>query len=160
MFRPLRRHRQLLADASNHRMLKEGSHGVLACQGDEDYPYAVPLNYVYLDDTIYFHSAKVGHKVDALTKQPKVSFCVIDQDDIVGDEFTSYFRSVIVFGHARIVSATEQDKALRALMEKYSADAPLDAKERELQSSAPIVVAIDIDHVTGKEAIELVRARE
>lgn len=159
MFRPLRRHKQSLDDATNRRILREGSHGVLACLGDDDYPYAVPLSYVALEDVIYFHSAKVGHKVDALIKQPKVSFCVIDQDDIVSQEFTSYFRSVIAFGQARIVSDAERERALRALMDKYSADAPPEAKERELHSSDPIIVAIDIEHLSGKEAIELVRAR-
>lgn len=160
MFRSLRRHKQLLSEPTNQRVLLDGSHGVLACLGDDDYPYAVPLSYVFLDNVIYFHSAKVGHKVDAITNHPKVSFTVIDQDEIVGNEFTSYFRSVIAFGKARICEEPEREMALRALMEKYSATASPEAKEKELIASYPIIVAIEIEHLTGKEAIELVQQKD
>lgn len=67
-----------------------------ACLGDEDYPYAVPISFVYLNNKIYFHSAKAGHKIDAIVKNPKVSFAVIDEDTIVSKEYTTYFRSVVV----------------------------------------------------------------
>ena len=65
------------------------TNGVLACFGDEDYPYAVPVSYVYFNDKIYFHSAKAGHKIDAVMKNPKVSFTVIDEDQIVSEKYTT-----------------------------------------------------------------------
>ena len=61
--------------------------------------YALPLSYVYDENCIYFHSAKEGHKIDILQKNPKVSFCIIDQDVIQPLEYTTYFKSVIVFGN-------------------------------------------------------------
>jgi nitroimidazol reductase NimA-like FMN-containing flavoprotein (pyridoxamine 5'-phosphate oxidase superfamily) len=134
--------------------------GVMACLGDDGYPYAAPLNYVYADGRIYFHSAKTGHKIDALARDPKVSFAVIDEDTIVSEEYTSYFRSVIVFGKARIVEGDERRIAFAALIEKYSGDQPEEAKRRVAdECTLAHIVAIDIEHVTGKEASEYAEKR-
>lgn len=141
--------------------MHRGSHGVLACLGDEDYPYAVPLNYVYHRGKIYFHSAKAGHKIEAILKQPKVSFAVVDEDTIVSEKYTSYFRSAIAFGKARITEGQEYREAFLALVEKYSGDQPEEAKQKEIdRCSRAWIVAIDIEHLTGKEALEYVKARE
>jgi hypothetical protein len=115
---------------------------------------------VYFNDTIYFHSAKAGHKVDAIRKSPKVSFAVVDEDTIVSEEYTSYFRSAIAFGKARIVEGEEWTQAFAALVEKYSGDQPAEAKKKEISScTQSLIIAIDIDHLTGKEAIEFVKAK-
>ena len=157
MFREMRRSKQLMQHDKSVSVLERNTNGVLACLGDEDYPYAVPLNYVYTNDKIYFHSAKSGHKVDAIIKNPKVSFAVIDQDQIVSEEFTSYFRSVIAFGTARIVEGEEYSVAFRALVEKYSSAEPEERKKAEIEGcTRAYIVAIDIEHMTGKEAKELV----
>jgi hypothetical protein len=160
MFRDLRRSKQLLTKEATVSVLQRCSNGVLACLGDDDYPYAVPLSYAYVNDKIYFHSAKQGHKLDAIRKHPKVSFCVIDEDAIVSKEYTSYFRSVIVFGKARFVEGEEKQTALQAIVEKYSGDQPLEAKQKEVSGcTQALLVAIDIEHLSGKEAIELVQGR-
>lgn len=160
MFREMRRSKQLLAMDDTVAIMKRCTNGVLACSGDDDYPYAVPLNYVYFNDKIYFHSAKVGHKLDAMTKNPKVSFAVIDEDTIVSEEYTSYFRSVIVFGKARIVEGEERLKAFEALVEKYSGDQPEEAKHQKIaECTQAYLIAIDVEHITGKEAIEFVKAK-
>ena len=90
MFREMKRGKQLLSVDETAAVMERCTSGVLACLGDEDYPYAVPLSFVYFNDKIYFHSAKAGHKIDAITKHPKVSFSVIDEDTIVGEEYTTY----------------------------------------------------------------------
>jgi len=160
MFRKMRRGKQLLSMEDTVAVMDRGTNGVLACLGDEDYPYAVPLSYVYFNEKIYFHSAKVGHKIDAMTKNPKVSFSVIDEDTIVSEKFTSYFRSVIVFGKARIVEGDEWMGAIKALVEKYSADQPEEAKHKEITGcTQAYVIAIDVEHMTGKEAREYANAR-
>jgi hypothetical protein len=133
----------------------------LACLGDEDYPYAVPVSYVYHNDRIYFHSAKAGHKVDAILKNPKVSFAVVDEDTIVSAEYTTYFRSVVAFGKARLVEGEEWLEGFKALVEKYSGDLPEDAKHKEITGcTQSLIIAIDVDHLTGKEAIEFVNAKK
>ena len=120
MFREMRRKKQLLSMDDTKSILKRCTNGVLACLGDEGYPYAVPLSYVHYNDKIYFHSAKVGHKMEALKQNPKVSFTIIAEDSIVSPEYTTYFRSVIIFGRARLVEGDEWKKSFEALVEKYS----------------------------------------
>mgnify|MGYP000987251321 CR=1 FL=1 len=161
MFREMRRIKQLLSMEDTVSVLDRCTNGVMACMGDEDYPYAVPVSYVYYKDKIYFHSGKSGYKIDAITKNPKVSFTVVDKDTIVSQEYTSYFRSVIAFGKARITEGDEWHEAFKALVEKYSGDMPKDEKhEKIIECTRSYVIAIDIDHITGKEAIELVKTKK
>lgn len=161
MFRNMRRSKQELSKLDTQKVLHRATSGVLAVQGDHDYPYAVPLSYVYHESKIYFHSALTGHKIDAIKQQEKVSFTLIDQDQIVAEEFTTYFRSVIVFGRARILENVEEKlKAIRLLSNKYSPNMDEEmGKSIQGAFDKMAVVAIDIDHMTGKEAIELVKAR-
>ncbi|MEG6523315.1 pyridoxamine 5'-phosphate oxidase family protein [Desulfotomaculum sp. 1211_IL3151] len=158
MFRELRRGKQLLSMEDTVAVMDRCTNGVLACLGDEGFPYAVPLSYVYYNDKIYFHSAKAGHKIDAISNYPKVSFSVIDEDTIVSEKYTSYFRSIIAFGKARIVEGDERLEAFKALVEKYSGDQPEEAKRKEIIGcSQAYIIAIDVEHITGKEAIEYVK---
>jgi len=161
MFREMRRKKQLLSQEGMELVMARGTNGVLACQGDEGYPYAVPVSYVYWNDRIYFHSAKSGHKVDAITRNPKVSFAVVDEDTIVSEEYTTYFRSVIAFGKARIVEGDEWFEGFKTLVDKYSGDLPEEANIKEIQGcKTSHIIAIDIEHITGKEAIEYVRGKQ
>lgn len=160
MFREMRRKKQLLSSDDSINVLKRGTSGVLAVSGDDDYPYAVPLSYIYHEGKIFFHCAKSGHKLDAIAKIAKVSFCVIDQDDVMQEEYTTYFRSVIVFGKARILeSQFEKRSALERLAARYSPD---DTQRRlqEIEKAIDHVSLIElkIEHISGKEAIELVSA--
>lgn len=161
MFREMRRNQQLLSKEDTAAVMNRGTNGILACIGDENYPYAVPLSYIYDKDRIYFHSAKEGHKVDAILNNPKVSFAVIDEDTIVGEEYTTYFRSVIAFGKARIVEDEERLGAFKAFVEKYSGNLPEAAKQKVVaECTRALMIAIDIEHITGKEAIEYVKAKK
>lgn len=161
MFRKMRRNKQLLSIEDTITVLNRCTNGVLACLGDEEYPYAVPVSYVYFNDKIYLHSSKSGHKVDAIMKNPKVSFSVIDEDRIVSEEYTTYFRSVIAFGKARvIVGGDEWLEGFKALVEKYSGNLPEEAKHKEIVGcTQSYVIAIDVEHVTGKEAIGFITAK-
>lgn len=157
MFRVMRRSRQALTAQEMVEVLKRKTNGVLACLGDEGYPYAVPLSFVYRNNKIYFHSASVGHKVDAIKNNPKVSFAVIDEDQVLSEKFTTRFRSVIVFGKARIVEGIERRQAFEALVEKYAADQPEQTKQNEInQCTQAIIIGIEIEHMTGKQAVEFV----
>lgn len=160
MFRKMRRGKQLLSMEKTISIMKRCTNGVLACLGDEDYPYAVPLSYVYFNEKIYFHSAKDGHKIDAIMKNPKVSFSVIDDDTIVSEEYTTYFRSAIAFGKTRIAEGDERLEAFEALVEKYSEDQPEEDKHKKITGCTQAhIIAIDVEHITGKEAIEYVNAK-
>ncbi len=151
-FRPMRRTRQELSRAETEDILRRGSTGVLAVHGDDGYPYAVPLNYVYRDGMIYFHCAQAGHKYDALLRDDKVSFCVVDRDTVVPDEFATYYKSAIAFGRARLLEGEEAAHAVYALGYKYNPDP--DKVRSELAKDLPRAAcfAIAIDHLTGKQA--------
>lgn len=163
MFREMRRKNQQLSEKETLEILNRGTSGVLALHGDDGYPYAVPISYVYSGSKLYFHSAKAGHKIDAIKNSEKASFCVIDRDDVVPEEYTTYFRSAIAFGKLRILEQNEEIiHAISALGRKYHPN----GSEEELKNAImrelnPLCVfEMEIDHLTGKEAIELVRARE
>ena len=121
MFREMRRKNQSLSLEECALVLNRGTSGVLALSGDDQYPYAVPISYVYDGAKLYFHCAKSGHKLDAVTRNPKASFCVIDQDQVVPEEYTSYYRSVIVFGTIKILEHEEEKRiAIEKLALKYA----------------------------------------
>jgi len=161
MFREMRRKNQLLSMGDTRAVMDRCTNGVLACFGDENYPYAVPVNYVYYNDKIYFHSAKEGHKIDSINKNSKVSFAVVDEDTIVSKEYTSYFRSAVAFGRARIVEGDEWYEAFRALVEKYSGDMPEEDKQKEINGcTQALIIAVDVEYITGKEAKEYVNAKK
>lgn len=104
---------------------------------------------------------KKGHKVDAIAKEPKVSMTVVEKDDVVSREFTTYFRSIQLFGKAYVVEdEAERNVAFRALCEKFSG-ADLDRYEEIMskEAAAAAIVRIDIEHITGKESMELVNQR-
>jgi len=157
----MRRSRQTLADAEIEDILARGTHGILAVSGDDAYPYAVPVSYCYENGKIWFHSAVTGHKLDAVRRDDKVSFCVVDLDQIEPERYTTYFRSVIAFGKARVLEEPEEKRrAFLKLAMKYSPDDETGCRaEVERQFTRAAVVEIAVEHVTGKEAIELVRRK-
>lgn len=163
MFRKIRRNpKQVLSEERALEILSGATSGVLNVMGDDGYPYGVPLSYSLKDNTIYFHSAKKGHKIDAIQNNNKVSFTVIEQDQIVPEKYTTYYRSVIVFGKARFIEdEKEQREILTYLAEKYSADF-MDGCDDEIDRciKGVQIIALDIEHISGKEAIELAKQRE
>jgi len=161
MFRELRRKKQVLKKRDVVSILENASSGILAVYGDNDYPYAVPLSYVYHNDKIYFHSASSGHKIDAIKRNSKVSFTVVGQDEVVPEQFTTYYSSVIIFGKANLVENSEEKmEALKTISRKYSPNLERQM-EKEIESAFEklTMISIDIDHMTGKEALELVKQR-
>ena len=162
MFRTMRRFKQLLSNETAVEILERNTGGTLALLGDEDYPYAVPISYVYADGKIYFHSARAGHKIDAVKNHEKASFCVIDKDQIVPEKYTTYFRSVIAFGKMRFIDEETEIRRIAAILAmKYSADYA-DGIPEEINSSVKhmAIIEMSIDHMTAKEAIELINDRQ
>lgn len=161
MFREMRRKNQALTLEESITILEQRTSGVLALLGDNNYSYAVPISFVYDKESskIYFHSAKSGHKLDAIQKNCNVSFCVIDQDYIVPEKYTTYFRSVIVFGKIRVLEDnTEKRIAIEKLAAKY---APNNSKQKQNETinkefSSLCLLELQIEHISGKQAKELI----
>ena len=162
MFREMRRKKQILSEKECIEILEKGTAGVLALLGDNDYPYAVPISYVYYNFKLFFHGAKSGHKIDAIKKCSKASFCVIDQDHIVPEEYTTYFRSVIAFGKIHIMEdGTEMKNAIERLAVKYyPTDTETNRNTAINREWKPLcMIELDIEHLSGKEAIELAKIK-
>ena len=125
MFREITRRKQALSKEECIRLLIEEKRGVLAVQGDDGYPYALPINQYFDEETgnIYFHSGKFGHKIDSIKKCDKASFCVYDRGFLKPGEWPLNIKSVIVFGRIHVVEDKERTADLaRRLSYKFIDD--------------------------------------
>lgn len=162
MFREMRRKNQALTKEECQAILQHGSSGVLALAGDAGYPYAVPMSYLFDEGKIWFHCAKSGHKLDAIAQNGKASFCVIEEDKVAPREYTTYFRSVIVFGQMRILhDEGEKRRAIEKLASKYAPGESEAERQQAIQKeySALCMLELTIQHISGKEATELARRK-
>ncbi len=159
MLPEMRRKKQQLSREETEEILRRGSHGVLALLGNEGWPYAVPISYVYSNGKLYFHCAARGHKLEAIAREPRASFCVVDADEVIPEQFTTAYRSAIAFGRIRLLEDWgEKLRALEALGEKYSPG--LDAAaETEKYKDSVCVLEMSIEELSGKEGLELLRRR-
>ncbi len=151
MFREMRRIGNALPKEEAIEMLQKATNGVLSVSGDDGYPYGVPVSFAYRNNQIIFHCATEGHKLDSIQRNPKVSFCVVEQDLIIPEEFNTLYRSTIAFGQARILAGEEKREYIEAIAKRYAPDYDKEAKAYiESDWSGFHVVVIDIDHLTGK----------
>ena len=157
MFQKMRRFKQELQQNEIQRILQFNTSGVLAVIDNNGYPYSVPLSYVYSNGNIYFHSAKSGHKIDAIKNCKKATFCIIDKDDVQPEKYTTFYKSVIAFGNVEIVNNGEETlSAIKKLGEKYYPDHNNELQnEIEKFKTAFLIIKFNIEHITGKQAIEL-----
>ena len=153
MFRPMLRQKQQLSETECLELLKTELRGVLSVLGDEDYPYGIPLNHYYCeeDGKLYFHSGKQGHKLDALRRHPKASFCVYDRGFRREGEWALNIRSVIVFG--RIEFIEDRDTIYRIAADlscKFTGDEDYIAREILRSGPGTAMFALIPEHITGK----------
>ena len=157
MFREMRRKNQQLNPDECIAVLERGTSGVLAVCGDDGYPYAVPLSYVYNEGKICFHCAADGHKLDAIRNSDKVSFCVIDQDEVVPEKYTTFYRSVIAFGRVKILENETVKRAAIDMLAMRFRPGHDEERKSEIDGAMPrlCVLEMTIEHMTGKEALEI-----
>jgi nitroimidazol reductase NimA-like FMN-containing flavoprotein (pyridoxamine 5'-phosphate oxidase superfamily) len=153
MFRAMRRDEKQLTEAQALALLTSAEEGILATVGADEYPYAIPLNYAYHEGCIYFHCARSGHKLDNIRHNPKVSFCVFADTEVLAAKFSTKFKSVVVFGVAEEVEAEEKEAGLLALIYKY-APTHQTAGEKYIRDAGDKtrVFKIKIEQMTGKGA--------
>ena len=153
MFREMLRKKQALSEEECIAVLKMQKRGVLAVLGDEDYPYALPINHYYNDEDghIYFHGAKFGHRVDAVKRHDKVSFCVYDEGFRREGEWALNIKSVIVFG--RLVPVEDEDKMIdlcRRLSRKFTDDESYIEDEIKRAGFRTLMYELIPEHMSGK----------
>lgn len=157
MFQKMRRFKQQLQQNEIEQILRFNTSGVLALIDSNGYPYSVPLSYVYSNGNIYFHSAKSGHKIDAIKNCSKATFCIIDKDDVQPEKYTTFYKSVIAFGNIEIVNDNEEALfAIKELGEKFYPHHDIELqREIDKNISRFLMIRFNIEHITGKQAIEL-----
>ena len=151
MFKPLRKADLKMEDLVAKELLTSGEYGVLSTICSNGYPYGVPMSYVYFNDAIYFHGAAEGHKHENIVEQSKVSFCVVGKTQVIPEQFTTNYESVIVFGQISVASGPEKLEALFATVEKYCSEYSEKGKGIIRNMEPKInVLKMSIDHISGK----------
>ena len=153
MYRTMRRSVQALSREEMIDLLKKETRGVMSVQGDDGYPYGFPINHYYDEEAnkIYIHGATFGHRVDAVKRDPKVSYCVFGQDYQKEGDWAKYVKSVIVFGKAELIEDKDEIVRIsRLLCDKFPC--PQEYVEHEIEKDTPrtLVIAIDIEDINGK----------
>ena len=157
MFRPMRRAGQRLTEAECLELLKEEKRGVLSVLGDDGYPYGVPINQYYCeeDGKLYFHGGREGHRIDAVLRHDKASFCVYDGGRREEGGWALLFRSVVVFGRVELVEDREKTVEIsRRLSRKFTEDEAYIAEEIDRAGSRTLLLAMTPEHMTGKRVRE------
>lgn len=151
MIREMRRKDKKLTIDESIEILKNNAYGVLSTVSENGYPYGVPVNYIYFNNSIYFHGADKGHKLDNISNDDRVSFCVVGDTKVLPDQFNTKYESVIVFGRVTEVNKDEKSMALIEFLKKYSEDFMEKGKEY-IQEAGKVtkVMKINIDHISGK----------
>ncbi len=151
MKKEMRRKDRQLSEDEAYQVLKKGEWGVLATF-DGEYPYGVPVNYVFHNGSIYFHCAKEGYKLDNIVKNPNVCFTVVTKSEVIPQELSTNYESVIVFGKASVVgNENEKREALNALGKRFSKDYPEKVnQEIETLFSVTEIVKISIENISAK----------
>ena len=157
MFRRMIAVKKAMTKEACVELLKTAPRGILSVIGDGGWPYGMPMNFWYNeeDGKIYFHSAKRGHRTDALMRDPKASFCVMDEGTVMEGDWAPTLQSVIVFGKIEFVE--DQELALelvRKLSYKYTSDDAFIDEEIRRFASGFRLFAMEVEHMTGKRVKE------
>jgi len=157
VFREMLRKGQQLTEEECIRILKEEPRGVLSVLGDDGYPYGMPVNHYYCeeDGKIYFHSGKAGHKIDAMKRYDKVSFCVYDKGFRKDGSWALNIRSVIVFGKVQFIE--EKDTIYRIAAElsrKFTDDEEYIRQEIASAGHRTMLLRLTPEHSCGKRVKE------
>lgn len=152
MSRSIRREDRRLDDATAKSLLIKGEYGILSTLDRNNQPYGIPVNYVVMEESIFFHCATEGHKLENITANKRVSFCVVGKTELIPEKFSTRYECVIVSGDADIIEDGVQKKnALRAMVNKYAPDHMTSGEnyiDKLMDQTA--VVRVSIDHLSGK----------
>lgn len=149
----LRRNDKQISDDEARALLTGAEYGILSTVGSDGQPYGVPLNYVFKNNTIYFHCALLGHKLENIQANPKVSFCVVGDTKVLPAEFSTNFISTVAFGVASEAQGEERYDGLLWLLEKYSPDYIDEGRKyiEKLDKSTKLI-KVEVQHIRGKQA--------
>ena len=154
MFRELVRKRKAIPQDVCIDVLKNETRGVLSVLGDDDYPYGMPMNHFYDEETgkIYFHvGSQRSHRNDAIRKHDKVSYCVYDQGYKDEGDWAYNVKSIIVFGRIAVIEDKDRIIEITSKLTKKFTDAAA-YLEKELRDNLKRTLLLEItpEHISGK----------
>ena len=152
MTKPLRREDRRLDDAAAMALLKRGEYGILSTSDKNNRPYGIPVNYVLIEECIFFHCATEGQKLENITANTGVSFCVVGKTELIPEKFSTRYESVVVSGIADLIEDEVLKKnALLALVTKYAPNhIPAGDAYIDKLMGQTAVVRVSIEHLAGK----------
>lgn len=151
MFKEMRRKDRQLEHSEALDILNNCNYGILSTMSKNGYPYGVPVSYVAVDDSIYFHCAVEGNKLENIMDHDKVSFCVVGQTCTLPEEFSTNYESVVIFGRAIEAFDNEKNMALLEILKKYSPEYMESGKAYiEKFNAKTKVIKISMEHISGK----------
>ena len=118
----MRRHDRAVSIGEARRLLESAEYGVLSMAGQDGEPHGIPLNFALAGDSIYFHCAPEGRKIDLLSANGKVSFCVVGNTQVLPEKFGTKYESAIATGVVEELFAEDKRQGLVLLVRKYSPD--------------------------------------
>ncbi len=149
--REVRRKKRAIPEDEALELLKNAEYGILSTAGKDGTPYGVPLSFCVLNNSIYFHCAVEGRKIDNIYQNSAVSFCVVGERQVLPEQFSTLYESVIVAGTASEVTGIEKQRALEGLLEKYSPEFMEEGKKYiDDMNDITKVFGIRIEHISGK----------
>lgn len=157
MFRSVRKKSNEITLDTSKELLTTARRGVLSLNGDDGYPYAIPINYLYDEDEqkIFFHRAKAGYKIDALKKSDKVCFTVYGNESIKEESWAPYLQSAIIFGRCHLIEDTDRGmKVLKDFAMKYYPNEEMVDKQINISGKATQIFEISIEFMSGKQIQE------
>lgn len=157
MFRKVKKIKNELDEKTTKEVLKKAPRGVLALNGDDGYPYGLPLNYVYDEDNnaLYFHGTKTGYKIDCIEKSPKASFTAILEEGVSDDGWSKNVSSVVAYGLLEEIEDSDFARdALEKLAQKYYPSEDLVEENIKANFKNTKILAFHIYYMTGKRVNE------
>ena len=152
MFKEIKRNDRALPEEEMFDIMNRVEYGVLSTIGDDNYPYGVPVNFVFFEDHIYFHCALQGHKLENIDHNSKVSFCVVADVSLLPDKFSTKYRSVISFGTAsEVTDPVKRKQVFVKILKKFSRDF-MEEGMRYIEASGAMtkLYQIEVSHMTAK----------
>lgn len=157
MFRKIRRIKNEISLEQAKQLLHNNKRAAFSVNGDNGYPLTIPINFYYeeKENRIYFHSAKQGHKIDSIKANNKVCFTTWNDGYKLDGDWAYYVSSCVVFGKAILIQDENiKEEKLRKFALKYYPS----KEEVEITLKKGIkavqLVAIDIEHISGKKVHE------
>lgn len=145
-----------LSEEQIRQLLGRSQTGSLATLNSDGTPYIIPIHFVYYQNAIFAHGLPKGKKIDNISNDARVGFCIYEIDKLLLDsngnpcDTNTQYESVTISGTAKLVdNIEEKSSVLKEIVKKYTPHlANRELKDNMVKGTA--VIRIDLSEITGK----------